>query len=172
MNTPRDPTLLSTWIRRIDKVGRRPPSAALRAELYEALDSKWEGVAVHAARALCRWGDRASVARVRHALATLAERPGRDGPVSAIAEALIPCLSEDDLDWIIEVLFIRAHRDNRWSLRVLLSSVPGEVAIDLVKQVGADPRVERAQLAWTLRVLGDSQRRVRALLDQLVGAQG
>ena len=49
---------------------------------------------------------------------------------------------------------------------------PGEVAIDLVKQVGADPRVERAQLAWTLRVLGDSQRRVRALLDQLVGAQG
>lgn len=169
MNTPRDPKLLSTWIRRIDKVGRRPPSAALRAELYEALDSKWEGVAVHAARALCRWGDRASVARVQSQFDQLAEKPGREGPVGAMAEALVSCLSEDDLDWIVELLFVRAHRDNRWCLRVLLSAVPLDVAIERIKWIAHDPCVDRSQLVWTLRVLRDSERHAQAMMDELRG---
>lgn len=167
MNTPRDPTLLTTWVRRIDQLARRPSCAALRAELYEALDAKWDGVVVHAARALCRWGDAASIARVRATLARLAEKPGRECVVGPIADALLPHLCEDDLDWIIELKFFRAHRGNRWCLRDLPAMLPPDVAMPRIKSLANDPRIDRAQLAWTLRTLRASEHHARAVLDEV-----
>lgn len=104
------------------ELGARPPNAAARAALEEALASKWDGLNVIAARALCQWGDATSIARVRTALETLLADSRYRSPCGAIARTLMPHLGPADLQWAIDLLLEGAHRSNRFFARDLFEA--------------------------------------------------
>jgi hypothetical protein len=108
----------------IATLGTKQPSASARRELDEALYSKWEGVQVTAARALAAWGDEASLTAVRDLLAVLSTRPACWSAVGAIARALAPHVSVDDMEWILELFFEQCRKDNRFAMMPLLLALP------------------------------------------------
>lgn len=88
------------WLRNI---GRRPPSAAHRRELHEALASKIDGVVVSAAHGLCGVGDRESVDAVRRRLEEYILLPRRESTIAGLLNALGPVITREHYVWAIEL---------------------------------------------------------------------
>ena len=70
-----DPDNLHERCAHLDSLARSRPNRNARAEVEAALYSKWEGLQVHAGRALAAWGDRESVDALRDWLRISLEKP-------------------------------------------------------------------------------------------------
>jgi hypothetical protein len=141
---------------RLTKLGGRKPDDASRAEVEEALHSKWEGVQVTAARALAMWGDARSLYLVQQLLVEVSQKPARWAAAGALVRALAPHLTSADLPWIVD-LFVRvARRDVRFCLVPLFEALEPRVAIpmlevELAKATGLtafDLRVALRRVEW------------------------
>src|SRR5688572_9828844 len=119
-----DAHLLRTECERIERLGDDPPSEEARAEVERALESKWEGVQVTAARTLSQWGDRRSVGAIRVLLAQLAKKSARWSAAGAVVDALRPHLSATDIDWVLSLCLKESNRHNRSTLMTLLLGLP------------------------------------------------
>ena len=129
----------------------------MRAALELALDSKWDGVRVTAAKALCRWGDEESIVAVKAAMAVLARKPLRWANVGALASALAPHLGPQDAGWAVQLLSEDAHVDNVLCLRPLFDHLREADVMPLLKKALTSATTERRAVA-----LSFMQRRVIA----------
>lgn len=114
---------------RLDELGRRRPNGKSRAEVEEALSSKWEGVQVSAARTLAAWGDERSLSLVRGLLERLSRRKAAWAAAGALANALAPRLKPTDLDWVFKLFLRMARRDNRYALIPLFEAFEPRISI-------------------------------------------
>lgn len=114
---------------RLDELGRRRPDEKTRAEVEDALASKWQGVQVSAARALASWGDERSLALVRGLLETLSRKKAAWAAAGALANALAPKLEPEDLDWVFRLFLGIARRDNRYALVPLFEAFDPRICI-------------------------------------------
>jgi hypothetical protein len=87
---------------RVRYLGTRKATPERRAEVEEALSSKWEGVQSVAAQTLGGWGGRESVDVLRRWLDSLNDRPAAWSLVGVAADALASCVGDDDVDWVVE----------------------------------------------------------------------
>ena len=145
-----DAHLLRSECERIEKLGHGPPSEDARAEVQRALQSKWEGVQVTAARALARWGDEKSVRAIRTLMTELAKKSARWSAAGAVVDALSPHLSAADIDWTLTLCLQESNRHNRSTLMLLLLGLPPqETRAALQRMVdagGCDPAEVRNAL--------------------------
>jgi hypothetical protein len=86
---------------RVRYLGTLKATPERRAEVEQALLSKWEGVQSVAAQTLGRWGGRESVDVLRRWLDSLNDRPAAWSLVGVAADALASCVGDDDVDWIV-----------------------------------------------------------------------
>ena len=115
---------------RLHALADGPRTEAARAELLEALHSRFDGLRVLAARALCAWGDAAAIAAVKDAAWGLAGLPNRWGATSAVCQALAPHLtSEADLDWVFALYGGQAHSRTRYFVGAALFEVFAPAAL-------------------------------------------
>jgi hypothetical protein len=104
-------------------LARSRPNAESRAQVEQALFSKWDGVRVAATKVLCAWGDDASVSQAKEAVAKLSSKEARWANAGAMAEAIAPHLRASDAEWVVATLSRVAHVENVVSLRVLTDGV-------------------------------------------------
>jgi hypothetical protein len=141
------PTDLKQERDRLLELARRGEDPDARAELLAALQSKWEGLQLTAARALMKRPDPVSTAAVKELLVGIAATQGRFSACSILADALAPHLRGEDIPWVMDLFFGSSRRANRRSMTELFRHLPkGAVleAIRLRKQVdNVDPRDEK-----------------------------
>lgn len=118
---------------RLDELGRRRPDEKSRAEVEDALSSKWEGVQVSAARALAAWGDERSLSLVRGLLERLSQKKAAWAAAGALANALAPKLKPTDLDWVFKLFLRMARRDNRYALIPLFEAFDPQISIPALR---------------------------------------
>jgi hypothetical protein len=114
---------------RLDELGRRRPDEKSRAEVEDALSSKWQGVQVVAARALATWGDERSLSLVRGLLERLSQKKAAWAAAGALANALAPKLKPEDLDWVFKLFLSMARRANRYALIPLFEAFDPRISI-------------------------------------------
>jgi hypothetical protein len=106
----------------LSALARSRPNDEARAQVAQALLSKWDGVRVAATKALCAWGDEASVSQAKNAVAQLSSKEARWAKAGAMAEAIAPHLRASDAEWVAATLAHVTHIENVVSLRVLTDS--------------------------------------------------
>jgi hypothetical protein len=139
-------TDIGALINELRSLASQRPSEERRRRLESGLLSKWDGVRVVAAQALCSWGDEASIASVRAALCSLAVEPVRWSSVGAIAKALAPKLAQADVEWCLDLFVRQSHRDNRFVLTVLFEYINAQYLLRRLNAAAAeatDPRLQR-----------------------------
>jgi len=120
------PSALRGLCEQLRRIGTRPPSVTGRAQLEEALSSKWDGVRVEAAKALSHWGDPTSVDALKCCLVDIACKLNRESAAHAIAMALYPHLRPSDLDWAVDLFVHGSRRYTRERLGLLFEAFPPE----------------------------------------------
>jgi hypothetical protein len=118
----------------LTRLASRGQNPAAKTRLLEALNSKWEGVRVTAARSLVRWGDPDSINAVKLALADLANKPSHWASVRPICEALGPALCLDDLEWVLGLYFEKAKKSNRLAMSHLFVAMPRKEALQAISE--------------------------------------
>ena len=99
--------------RRLDELAALPATAPSRQEVLEALGSKWEGVQVHAGRALAAWGGRESIDRLREWLdRSLDKAAGRSVRGEAV-RCLRRACDSSDAPWLLDYFFSAASPAER-----------------------------------------------------------
>jgi hypothetical protein len=111
---------------RIAKLGDGKPSESARGELESAIQSKWQGVQVAAARALLSWGDARSVSAVKTLLSEHSKTRQSFSSVSTLAFALAPHLQASDLKWVLRLYFHESNPHNRSHLTSLFRALPAK----------------------------------------------
>jgi len=114
----------------LEGLGNSKPNAESRRKLEQGLLSKWDGVCVTAAKALCRWGDPESVAAVRDTLVNRSAKQLRWAAAGAMASAIAPKLGSNDIPWVVQLLVKDAHVDNVAALRPLLDGLEPQPFIE------------------------------------------
>ena len=143
---------------RLDSLARGKPNAAARSEVLEALKSKWEGVQVHAARALAAWADDESVQALR---AWLEESRSKEAGWAVRGEAvkcLCSCTGPRDASWMLELYFSTEDRLVRHELLPLIDAVPVTAARERIEieAKSSEPlrrdaaTIARRRLSWRL----------------------
>jgi len=134
----------------LEALGRSKPNRDAREKLTQGLMSKWDGVCVTSAKALCNWGDAESIAAVREALVFLAGKPARWAAVGALSEAVAPKLKAADVQWVVQLLVKDSHVDNVPSLRPLLDALPSQDFLTQLRraQTGAESPQRRTWLQF------------------------
>src|ERR1700689_1142728 len=132
-------TELQAHCERLKQLGTRRASEASRRELLEGLSSKWEGVQVVAARALVSWGDAESLDSVRRKLMEISGKPARWSAAGAIAHALSVHISEEDVDWVVNLCLRHASPRNRFVLFPLFRALPKPAALAALKRCEGAP---------------------------------
>jgi hypothetical protein len=90
---------------RLRRIGQKRPSPEARAEVAAALSNKWEGVQAVAAQVLGGWGDRESVELLRRFLVRCIDRKFGWSIRGVAVRALRPVVTEEDVDWILDLYF-------------------------------------------------------------------
>ncbi|SRR6266571_3776400 len=149
---------LKPLINHLESLARNKPNANARAQVRQALYSKWDGVRVAATKTLCVWGDPKSLTQAKAALAELASKQARWANAGAMAQTLAPHLRAEDTEWVIEVLGKSSHVDNVLGMRVLADNVPtGKLLKGLAAAVDAATTASRR--AAVLQVIKYAQNR-------------
>ena len=129
----------------LEGLGNSKPNAESRRKLEQGLLSKWDGVCVTAAKALCRWGDTESIASVRETLVSRSGKPLRWAAAGALANAIAPKLGTNDIPWVVQLLAKDAHVDNVPALRPLLDGLPPEQFIEHLRAIRSDNESNQRQ---------------------------
>lgn len=145
-----DPDNLHERCAHLDSLARSRPNRNARAEVEAALHSKWEGLQVHAGRALAAWGDRESVDALRDWLRTSLGKPSGWSVTGEAVACLQRCCTADDANWILDAYFQTSDRLARNSLLALLDVVPVpllEARIRTESEAGHAAHSEAASIA-------------------------
>ena len=86
-------------------IGAEPPTPERWNEVTAALESKFEGIQVVAARVLATWGGRAAVETLRPWLVKLCDRPDSFHARGAAAKVLAQCVEAQDTEWVLDLYF-------------------------------------------------------------------
>jgi HEAT repeat protein len=163
-----DAHFLRTECERIEKLGRGPASDDAREYVENALQSKWEGVQVTAARALSKWGDERSIQAIRRLVGELAKKSARWSAAGAVVDALRPHLSSTDIDWVLRLCLKESNRHNRSTLMLLLLGLPPHETRAALQRLtdagGCDP----AEIREALRLI---EMRTRSVAAQQTAAR-
>ena len=159
------PSDLKVICEELRQIGLHPATPVARLKLEDAVESKWDGGKVAAAKALSHWGDPQSVHTLKQVLVVVAAKPVRWSTTGAIAKLLAPHLQRSDLDWVINVFVHRCRADNRFALTSMFEAfAPDEVLGRLKAQALHGGKVERDVRAaifraeYRARTQGKSQR--------------
>ena len=120
--------LLKIESARIAKLGDAVPSESARVELESAIQSKWQGLQVSAARSFLAWGDGQSVSAVKALLSELSKSRQNFSSVSTVAIALSSHLQAADLKWVLQLYFRESNPHNRSHLLPLFHRLPANDA--------------------------------------------
>ncbi len=145
-----DPGDLHERCAHLDSLARSRPNRNARAEVEAALHSKWEGLQVHAGRALAAWGDRESVDALRNWLCTSLGKPAGWSVTGEAVACLQRCCIADDASWILYIYFHASDRLARHSVLPLLDVVPVpvlEARIRIESEASDAARSEAASIA-------------------------
>jgi HEAT repeat protein len=130
--------------KRLSELAANKPNRYSVEEVDSALQSKHEGIQVCAAKTLGAWGDEKSIEKLKNRLEKISKLPARWGAVSAMSKSLAPHLKQNDIDWVLSLYLNSSNPHNRFSLSVLLMSLPKietlrklELKLD---QGGVDPK--------------------------------
>ena len=141
---------INTECEKLEALARSRPNVVARATVLAGLRSKWEGVQVHAGRALAAWADPESVSALRDWLiASLGKEAGwsvTSQAVKCVAQAHSP----DDLPWMLDLYFSQPDRLKRHDLLPLTDCAPPVVLREFVSREAASGerhRVEAARVA-------------------------
>jgi hypothetical protein len=132
---------------RLNHLAHRRRDPEVRAAMFEALHSKWEGVQVTAARILARWDDAQALGAVRDYLVAVAGKERRQSACREVASALAPTMREADMDWVLDLYFGSSRRGNRTMLAILFAGLPRAPTLAAIERRKAtynvDPRDEK-----------------------------
>jgi hypothetical protein len=134
----------------LDALERCRPNRLAREHVNAALHSKWEGVQVHAGRALAAWGDRDSVASLRAWLRTCLEKANGWCVTGEAVACLVRCCTPEDADWILNEYFDCPDQLTRHWLLPLLDTIDARTLSGRIQRESTDqnsPRFEAARIA-------------------------
>ena len=141
---------INTECEKLEALARSRPNVVARATVLAGLRSKWEGVQVHAGRALAAWSDPDSVSALRDWLiASLGKEAGwsvTSQAVKCVAQAHSP----DDLPWMLDLYFSQPDGLKRHDLLPLTDCAPPVVLREFMSREAASGerhRVEAARVA-------------------------
>lgn len=137
---------------RLRQLGARRPTPEARAEVVAALSNKWEGIQSVAAGVLGRWGDRESVEQLRQFLVRCFDREYGWGIRKAVVGALMPVVTEADVDWVLDLYFRLEGWLPKHELLWLVAALPPRAARDRLVTALRDPRWENRHAA--IKVIG------------------
>lgn len=143
---------LKKYCEHLNLLAKRKPNDKYRKEVLEASKSKWEGVQVKAAQVFSEWGDKESLEIIKSLLIEKATTSGRFSATSAIAKLLYTRVTENDIDWVIDLYLKKSHPLNRFVLLGLVSFLPKEITRKrlkyyLIHPTGINPKDVRAAIS-------------------------
>jgi hypothetical protein len=86
------------------------PNDLIRAEVENALHSKWEGIQVCAGRVLATWGDRESIETLRNWLQSLLDKKSGWAIRKQAIQLLCQCYQSEDIHWLLDLYFGQEDR--------------------------------------------------------------
>jgi hypothetical protein len=131
-------------------LARSRPNRPGRAMAISCLDSKWEGVQVHAGRALGAWGDAESVAALRSWVERCLQKEAGWSVLGEAAACMASHVSPQHVQWALDLYFGEDDRVKRHSLLALLEHVPRSTLAaraDVERASGCARREEAAEVA-------------------------
>jgi len=138
---------LKPLVNHLESLARSRANAQARAQVNEALSSKWASIRVQGVKVLCAWGDRKSIESALAAIDNLAAKESRWASVGAMAQTIAPHLRSADAPWIVSVLSRRAHIDNVVALRVLTDIPDRSELLGQLEQAAQQEANERRRTA-------------------------
>ena len=123
------------------------PTPALRAQISDALASKFEGLQAIALDALGAWGDEASLAEIQAFLRSAFGRK-RGAAIRGVASRnLIPHLASRDVAWVLDLYFSLPQALEKHELLPLVLALPPEAAKARLVAAFRDPLPANRQAA-------------------------
>jgi len=138
--------------RKLEALARSRPNAKTRAAVLAGLQSKWEGVQVHAGRVLAAWADPESVSALREWLVSSLKKEAGWSVVGQAVEFLRKAHSPGDLLWMLDIFFSQTDELKRHDLLPLTDCAPpGVLRERAAREIkSGDPnRAEAARVALT-----------------------
>ena len=154
------PDEISGICEQLSSLARSRPNRLARDTVMAGLDSKWEGVQVHAGRALSAWGDAESVAALRAWLERCLQKEAGWSVLGEAVAALTPHVSEAGAAWALDLYFATTDRTARHDLLPLLDPIGPAIRAERARaeaSSGIAPRRDAAQVLM---------RRLRATSDK------
>jgi hypothetical protein len=131
---------------RLVELRRLRPTPERWEEAIRALNSKYEGVQVHAARVLGEWGGQRSTTLLKEWLVRNLEREAGWSAVGVATRELRRCVILDDSEWILELYFTAEDVACRHSLLGLAVVLPSDLLREraAIESGSSDPRRQAA----------------------------